>query len=50
MHWPATDFAQQLEKVCVEGIDIYYENVGGAVFDAVLNPRARIPCGLIARQ
>ena len=49
----ATDFAQQLEKVCVEGIDIYYENVGGAVFDAVLpllNPRARIPvCGLIAR-
>ncbi|WP_145537924.1 NADP-dependent oxidoreductase [Yersinia alsatica] len=49
----ATDFAQQLEKVCTKGIDIYYENVGGAVFDAVLpllNPRARIPvCGLIAR-
>lgn len=48
----ATDFAQQLEKVCAKGIDIYYENVGGAVFDAVLpllNPRARIPvCGLIA--
>lgn len=49
----ATDFAQQLEKACSAGIDIYYENVGGAVFDAVLpllNPRARIPvCGLIAR-
>ncbi|MBW5814952.1 NADP-dependent oxidoreductase [Yersinia kristensenii] len=49
----ATDFAQQLEKACSEGIDIYYENVGGAVFDAVLpllNSRARIPvCGLIAR-
>ncbi|CNI30855.1 putative oxidoreductase [Yersinia frederiksenii] len=49
----ATDFAQQLEKNCAKGIDIYYENVGGAVFDALLpllNPRARIPvCGLIAR-
>ncbi|MBW5811018.1 NADP-dependent oxidoreductase [Yersinia kristensenii] len=48
-----TDFAQQLEKACSEGIDIYYENVGGAVFDAVLpllNSRARIPvCGLISR-
>lgn len=49
----ATDFAQQLKNACAEGIDIYYENVGGAVFDAVLpllNARARIPvCGLIAR-
>ncbi|CNH37343.1 NADP-dependent oxidoreductase [Yersinia pekkanenii] len=48
----ATDFVQQLEKACSEGIDIYYENVGGAVFDAVLpllNTHARIPvCGLIA--
>src|SRR5262249_34442444 len=34
------------------GIDVYFENVGGRVFDAVLpllNPFARIPvCGLIA--
>src|SRR5262249_22810458 len=34
------------------GIDVYFENVGGAVLDAVLgrlNPFARIPlCGLIA--
>ncbi|AJJ62634.1 NADP-dependent oxidoreductase [Yersinia aldovae] len=49
----STDFTQQLATACAAGIDIYYENVGGAVFDAVLpllNPRARIPvCGLIAR-
>jgi NADPH-dependent curcumin reductase CurA len=41
-----------LAEACPKGIDIYFENVGGAVFDAVfplLNPFARIPvCGLIA--
>ncbi|MBN0252314.1 zinc-binding dehydrogenase, partial [Pseudomonas aeruginosa] len=35
-----------------DGIDIYYENVGGKVFDAVfplLNAKARIPvCGIVA--
>jgi NADPH-dependent curcumin reductase CurA len=48
----APDFAEQLAKACPDGIDIYYENVGGHVFDAVvplLNAKARIPlCGLIA--
>ncbi|MGY1424760.1 NADP-dependent oxidoreductase [Lysobacter sp. A289] len=48
----ATDFPQQLASACADGIDIYFENVGGAVFDAVLpllNTKARIPvCGLIA--
>ncbi|MDT3249850.1 NADP-dependent oxidoreductase [Serratia sp. root2] len=48
----AADFAEQLAAACPQGIDIYYENVGGAVFDAVmplLNARARIPvCGIIA--
>jgi NADPH-dependent curcumin reductase CurA len=42
----AQDFAQQLAKACPQGIDIYYENVGGKVFDAVLpllNTSARIP-------
>lgn len=47
------DFAERLAKACPEGIDVYYENVGGAVWDAVfplLNPHARIPvCGLIAQ-
>ncbi|WP_455923628.1 NADP-dependent oxidoreductase [Pseudomonas putida] len=46
-------FAQDLANACDKGIDIYFENVGGAVFDAVmplLNPCARIPvCGLIAQ-
>ncbi|MCK7596195.1 NADP-dependent oxidoreductase [Microbulbifer sp. CAU 1566] len=49
----ADDLDQQLAKACPKGIDIYYENVGGKVFDAVLpllNPKARIPlCGLIAQ-
>ena len=39
-------------KACPKGIDIYYENVGGKVFDAVLpllNTSARIPvCGLVS--
>lgn len=48
----APDFAQQLAAACPAGIDVYFENVGGAVFDAVLpllNAKARVPvCGLIA--
>ena len=48
----APDFAAQLRSACPKGIDIYFENVGGAVFDAVmplLNPSARIPvCGLVS--
>jgi len=49
----ATDFTRQLEATCPAGIDIYFENVGGAVQQAVwplLNDFARIPvCGLIAQ-
>ncbi|WP_201525913.1 NADP-dependent oxidoreductase [Psychrobacter frigidicola] len=49
----ADDFAQQLKDTCPDGIDIYYENVGGKVFDAVLpllNAHARIPvCGLVSQ-
>ncbi|PER22378.1 NADP-dependent oxidoreductase, partial [Bacillus cereus] len=45
-------FAEELAQACDKGIDIYYENVGGKVFDAIvplLNAKARIPlCGLIA--
>jgi NADPH-dependent curcumin reductase len=48
----ATDFARQLEAACPAGIDVYFENVGGAVQQAVwplLNDFARIPvCGLVA--
>jgi NADPH-dependent curcumin reductase len=46
------DFDEELKAACPNGIDIYFENVGGTVFDAVLpllNNFARIPvCGLIA--
>ncbi|MFK8002696.1 MAG: NADP-dependent oxidoreductase [Polyangiales bacterium] len=49
----AADFAQQLKDACPKGIDVYYENVGGKVLDAViplLNSSARIPlCGLVSQ-
>lgn len=49
----APDFAQQLKKSCTDGIDVYFENVGGKVLDAViplLNPNARVPvCGLVSQ-
>ena len=49
----APDLGARLKAACPKGIDVYFENVGGAVFDAVaprLNPFARIPvCGLIAQ-
>ena len=45
-------FAQDLKAACPDGIDIYFENVGGVVFEAALplfNPGARMTiCGLIA--
>lgn len=48
----AADFAEQLASACPSGIDVYYENVGGKVFDAVLpllNTSARVPvCGLVS--
>jgi NADPH-dependent curcumin reductase len=48
-----SDLSQMMELACPNGIDVYFESVGGAVFDAVLpllNTRARVPlCGLIAQ-
>ncbi|MBE7369546.1 NADP-dependent oxidoreductase [Ramlibacter pallidus] len=45
-------FAERLAAACPQGIDVYFENVGGAVLDAVLphlNVGARVPvCGFIA--
>jgi hypothetical protein len=44
--------AEELRAACPAGVDVYFENVGGAVFEAVLplfNPGARMTiCGLIA--
>jgi len=47
------ELAAELAKACPQGIDVYFENVGGEVFEAVLpllNTKARIPlCGLISQ-
>jgi len=44
--------ARHLAQACPDGIDVYFENVGGEVFEAVLpllNDYARVPvCGFIA--
>lgn len=46
------NLAERLQVACPDGIDVYFENVGGHVFEAVLpllNNFARVPvCGLIA--
>lgn len=49
----APDMAKELANACPDGIDVYFENVGGKVLDAVLpllNANARIPlCGLVSQ-
>jgi NADPH-dependent curcumin reductase CurA len=49
----APDFAASLAAACPKGVDVYFENVGGAIWQAVLpllNTFARVPvCGLIAQ-
>lgn len=51
--YKAPDFAEKLAKACPDGIDVYFESVGGPVWDAVLpllNTYARVPvCGLISQ-
>ena len=46
------DFAAALKEACTKGIDVYFENVGGAVFDAIvplLNLHARVAvCGTVS--
>ena len=42
----APDFPAQLAAACPNGIDVYFENVGGAIWQAVLpllNQGARVP-------
>jgi NADPH-dependent curcumin reductase CurA len=52
VNYKSGDVKSTLKTACPDGIDVYFENVGGAVFAAVLrllNVRARIPlCGLIS--
>ena len=49
----SADFAARLAAACPKGIDVYFENVGGAVWQAVLpllNKFARVPVsGLVAQ-
>jgi len=49
----AGEILDPLRQACPKGIDIYFENVGGPILDAVLrllNPFARIPlCGMISQ-
>lgn len=50
--YKAGNLSDQLKAACPDGIDIYFENVGGEIQDAVMplmNPFGRIPvCGLIS--
>jgi NADPH-dependent curcumin reductase len=47
------DLGAALKDACPQGIDVYFDNVGGEVLNAVLklvNPFARIPlCGLVSQ-
>ena len=48
-----TDYDEKLKALCPDGIDIYFDNVGGAITDAVflnINVKARIAiCGQISQ-
>jgi hypothetical protein len=49
----APDVGERIKAACPKGIDVYFENVGGPLFETVLpllNTFARVPvCGLIAQ-
>jgi len=50
--YKAPDFEKRLAAACPKGVDVYFENVGGAVTEAVaklFNPGARAPiCGYVS--
>src|SRR5205809_4747585 len=53
VNYKTDDVLSALRTACPKGIDVYFENVGGDITEAVvqlLNPFARIPlCGLISQ-
>jgi hypothetical protein len=53
LNYKAGDLHGKLAELCPDGIDVYFDNVGGAVTDAVvgrLNARARISvCGQLSQ-
>ena len=52
INYKTDDLVPALKAACPNGVDVYFENVGGKIFEAilrVLNDFARIPlCGLIS--
>lgn len=50
--YKADDLAGQIAKACPDGVDVYFDNVGGPVLDAALvnmNKYGRIPvCGVLS--
>lgn len=52
-HPSATEMKNELSRICPEGVDIYYDNVGGYITDAIfelINVNARIIiCGQISQ-
>jgi len=52
INYKTENVLEALRRECPDGIDVYFENVGGDILDAVLtliNQNARIPlCGLIS--
>lgn len=53
LDYKAPEFREELKKATPHGVDVYFENVGGDVADAVfgrLNTFARVPlCGLVSQ-
>jgi NADPH-dependent curcumin reductase CurA len=53
VNYNASDFNERLAAACPQGVDVYFENVGGKVLEAVLelfNDFARMPvCGSISQ-
>ena len=51
--YKAADLASSLRQACPQGVDVYFDNVGGPIFDTVLgvlNPFARISlCGQVSQ-
>jgi NADPH-dependent curcumin reductase CurA len=52
VNYKTDDLVPALQRACPKGVDVYFENVGGEIGEAVvqlLNPFARVPlCGLIS--
>lgn len=52
INYKDSDFGMKLAEACTDGVDVYFENVGGDIADEVfkhLNVNARVPvCGAIS--